>query len=152
MPRRWRAGLARDLVHRGEHGRTLAGEQVLHAAAADRFAEIGLGAVLAGQEAGGEPVIGQRTHVPFDAIVLQLALEPVAADQVVFGLQHVEAGQAGVAGEVVGRLQARSAEVGCAEHGDLAGPHQLGEGGEIRLLRRRLVVLVGIIEVDLVDA
>src|SRR3546814_4995706 len=61
-----------DRVHRVEHAFAVL-QQVTQAVAAHRFIEIGPGAVLAGQKARGEAVIGGDRDIVFDAQILKFA-------------------------------------------------------------------------------
>src|SRR3546814_20167446 len=81
-----------DRVHRVEHAFAVL-QQVTQAVAAHRFIEIGPGAVLAGQKARGEAVIGGDRDIVFDAQILKFAFELRAGHQIIFRSEELSVGK-----------------------------------------------------------
>ena len=89
--RQGRTGLGGDLIERREHPKSLAFEIGQTALAAHAFAEIVLATVLAGEEAVGEAVEGEDAEPWRRATSRSVALEALALDQIVPGLQRAPA-------------------------------------------------------------
>ncbi len=125
-------------------------EHFLYAAAARALLEVGLAAVLAGQEAAGQRVVGDDADALFQNQRLQRALVVGAFIEVVVRLQGLVAGQllGGADAERFG--QARRVVVGGADGAHLALPDELVVGRQRFLQRRVLVVGVRLVEIDIV--
>ena len=75
-----------DDIHRGKQRWTAPLKEILHAAAAGRLLQIGLGAVLAGQESACQGKVRNDAEILADADVFQRALILVAYQQIVVRL------------------------------------------------------------------
>ena len=107
-------------------------------------------AVLAGQEALREPVVGHARQALGLQQRLQRRLELRALDQVVVRLQRDELGQPVAPGDLQRAAQPLGGEVRRRDGAHLARADERVEGVEVLLLRHVLVVVVGVVEVDAV--
>src|SRR6516162_3669710 len=110
------------------------------------LAQILFTAVLAGQEAGGERVIGNDADLLLDAERLQLRLETLAVVEIVERLQALEARQVLPLTHLQGLSETGRAMVGSADRPYLAFPDEAIIG-----LQRLLEVSLGIVDMGLVE-
>jgi len=109
-------------------------------------------AVLAGQEARGERGVRRDADPPLEAEVLQAVLIARAVEQVVARLQDAEAGEAALLGDPQRLAQPVLRVVRRPDRSHEALAHELVEGAQRLLERRREVVVVRVVEVEALDA
>jgi hypothetical protein len=148
---RFRVVLLGHLVERLEDAQPARVEVLLGGAGAARaLGRVGLGAVLAGEEAGGQRIEVDHADLALQAQRLEIVLEHGAVVEVVQRLQALVARDAQALGDVERLGQPRRGEVRGADGAHLAGLHEVVEGTQRVLERRVGVVVVRLVEVDVV--
>ena len=112
--------------------------------------EIALAAIFPGQKARCQPVIRQHANRVAHAQILQRAFIAVAAHQIIFGLQHPICRQRLVRAHRQRLAQPLGGKIGCTQHAHLARLHQPAKHLHHRLDRRRGIVAVRVIKVDII--
>ncbi len=137
-----------DLVQRLQDAQTASIEIARDPGTARALAQIRRRAVLARQEALGEPVIGDDGDLLLEHQRLEVLLVVRAIIEIVMRLQALVAGKLLSGGNGQGLAEAGARVVGRADGADLAGGNEALVGAQGLLMRRRGVVLVGLVEID----
>ncbi len=149
--RRQRVMARRHVVERFQNARAARVEIFLQPSAARRvLVGVGRRAVLAGEESGGEPVIGDDADCFLPAQRGVAGLEFIAVGQVVKRLQRLVARKAELLAGGERGLQPLRADIGSAGRAHFAGLDQRVIGRHRFLDRRHLVVEMRLVEVDTV--
>jgi len=127
------------------------GREVLGLVESGSLGELGVPAVLAGEQARGQRVVGDHREVAAFARRHDLVLDP-ALEQVPLDLGGHEPGQAALGRGLDGVVDLRGGTVGARDVAHLARPDQLVERAEGVLYRHGRVRGVLVVQVDVVDA